>query len=89
LKDIQYVDLFPDWAKGVTQIISAMNIEVNESQGKREEWKIGLSDGDWKDLLISICEKKCIPFIGTGIYVNGDTTLFASSKEIIDQCLTH
>jgi hypothetical protein len=84
LKDIQYVDLFPDWSNGITKILSAMDIEANESQEKREEWKAGLSDKDWNNLLISICERKCIPFIGAGVYVNGDTTIFASSKEIID-----
>ena len=57
LEDIQYVDLFPDWNLGVKQIIESIGVEseVNEKVDGVEEiekegqWKMGLSDKDWKD----------------------------------------
>ncbi len=30
LEDIQYVDLFPDWSNGVTQILGSIGIEPEE-----------------------------------------------------------
>ncbi len=96
LEDIQYVDLFPDWSNGVTQILGSIGIEPEEQiekaqkegneMEKEEQWKMGLSDKDWSDLLTTIYNKKCIPFIGQGIYTvqsKEGKTLIPSSKEII------
>jgi TIR domain/SIR2-like domain len=91
LEDIQYVDLFPDWDKGVNQIFEAMGVEVRpekEVQENEVDWRMGLSDKDWKDLLISICKKKCIPFVGQGAYTlqsQDGKTLIPLSKDIIDK----
>jgi tetratricopeptide (TPR) repeat protein len=94
LQDIQYVDLFPDWNKGVNQIIESMGIKnkgkINENEEieKEGQWKTGLSDKDWADLLLSIQNKKCIPFIGPGIYVLQDRdgkTLISLFKDIVDK----
>jgi TIR domain/SIR2-like domain len=93
LEEIQYVDLFPDWNKGVSQMLASMEIEIGENksnaiQENKEEWRMGLTDKDWRDLLISICKKKCIPFIGAGIYTiqsEDGKMLLPSSKTIVDQ----
>ena len=37
-----------------------------QQENQEEVWKMGLSDEDWRELLISIYRKKCVPFIGTG-----------------------
>lgn len=48
-----------------------MGIEINENKRKaiqesKQEWRMGLSNKDWRDLLTSIC--KSIPFTRAGIY---------------------
>jgi SIR2-like domain/TIR domain len=91
LEDIQYVDLFPDWDKGISQIFEAIGVKPQkqiEQENKDEVWKMGLSDKDWRELLISICKKKCIPFIGTGAYTvggEGGKTPIPVSRHIIDK----
>jgi len=98
LEDIQYVDLFPDWDKGIKQILESMGIETEgQSQKERktngeleqeEQWKMGLSEKDWADLLTSIKNKKCIPFIGQGIYTiqsKDGKTLVSLFKDIVNK----
>ena len=94
LEEIQYVDFFPDWNKGVSQMLESMEIEIgdenktNTIQENKEEWRMGLTDKDWRDLLTSICKKKCIPFIGAGIYTiqsEDGNMLLPSSKTIVEQ----
>jgi hypothetical protein len=98
LEEIQYVDLFPDWNKGLNQIFDTFKSEGIEFKqetdnpektiAEREEWQMGLSDKDWRDLLTSICKKKCIPFIGRGAYTaqsEDGKTFIPSSKEIIER----
>jgi hypothetical protein len=91
LEDIQYVDLFPDWDKGISQIFEAIGVTPQkqiEQENKEEVWKMGLSDKDWRELLISICKKKCIPFIGTGAYTvggEGGKAAIPVSRHIIDK----
>ena len=91
LESITFADLFPDWDMGLKQIIKSMGIEPMEKQiiDKHEEnWKMGLSDKDWNDLLTAICKKKCIPFIGQGVYTlqSADGKSFRPlSREIIDK----
>jgi hypothetical protein len=92
LEDIQYVDLFPEWDKGINQIFDAIGVkpqnQIEEEGKKEEEWKMGLSDEDWTELLTLICKKKCIPFIGAGAYTvrseNGKT-LIPLSQHIIEK----
>jgi hypothetical protein len=99
LEEIRYVDLFPDWNKGVSQMLVSMDIKIDEGmkiedkrneggQKDKEEWRMGLSDKDWRDLLTSICKRKCIPFIGAGIYTiqaqNGKM-LLPSTKTIVER----
>jgi hypothetical protein len=91
LEDIQYVDMFPDWDEGVKKIFEAMGVEIKprkESKDDEADWRMGLSDKDWKDLLTSICKKKCIPFIGQGAYLlqgkDGKTSV-PLAKDIIDK----
>src|SRR5215469_7658385 len=93
LEERQYVDLFPDWNKGVSQILRSMDIKIDENKKKevqetKEEWRMGLSDKDWRDLLTSICKKKCIPFVGSGIYTlqsEDGRVLLPSSKNIVER----
>jgi hypothetical protein len=56
LEEIQYVDLFPDWNKGVSQMLASVEIEIGDENKttqfkKTEEWRMGLTDKDWRDLL--------------------------------------
>ena len=37
LEDIQYVDMFPDWDKGVKQIFEAMGVEINPPNGTKND----------------------------------------------------
>lgn len=49
---------------------------------------MGLSDKDWTDLLTSINNKKCIPFIGQGVYTvqsKDGKTLVSLFKDIVDK----
>jgi hypothetical protein len=74
LEDIQNVDLFPDWNEGIGQIFESIGVQpqaMTEQAIKQEEevWKMGLSEEDWRDLLNSIYKKKCVPFIGAGVYM--------------------
>ena len=98
LEEIQYVDLFPDWNNGLTQIFDtfrSQGIEVMQgpdiqatATANIEEWHLGLSDKDWRELLSSIYRKKCIPFIGAGVYTvqtQDGKTLIPSSKDIIER----
>lgn len=92
LEEIQYVDLFPDWNNGVSQMLVSMDIEIenkkNTIQENKEEWRMGLSDKDWRDLLTSICKKKCIPFVGAGIYAiqsEDGKMLLPSSRTIVER----
>ena len=71
LEDIHYADLFPDWQSGIKQILRSMKIvnkQENEPQEIEEHWKMGISETQWKSTLNDIHEKRCIPFIGPGIY---------------------
>ena len=79
LKEIQSVDLFPDWDKGINQIFKtfkekgiafeqALHDEGPSQIKKEDEWQSGLSEEDWINLLTSIHKKACIPFIGSGIF---------------------
>lgn len=74
LEGIHYADLFPDWEAGVKQILKSMNIEIKEQKITQQEepaeehWIMGISDKQWKSVLNDIREKKCIAFIGPGIY---------------------
>ncbi len=88
LEEIQTVDLFPDWDKGINDILKTFREKGIDTKKrldeqdvlpitKEEKWQIGLSKEDWNNLLISICNKTCIPFIGSGI--------FSRFKEIIDK----
>jgi hypothetical protein len=95
LEGIQYVDLFPNWDNGIKQILESIGVEIDEERDqqkeeeKREEqWRMGLSDKDWTDLLVSICNKKCIPFIGHGTYTvqsKDGKTLISLFKNIVDK----
>lgn len=49
---------------------------------------MGLADKDWRDLLTSICKRKCIPFVGSGIYTiqsEDAKMLLPSSKAIVER----
>ncbi len=49
---------------------------------------MGLSDKDWRYLLISISSKKCVPFIGQGVYTvqsKDGKTLVSLFKDIVDR----
>jgi hypothetical protein len=48
---LHIVDLFPDWKQGFEKVLRAMGIE-------------NISNFNWINLLYSIRERKCIPFIG-------------------------
>ena len=93
LEDIQYVDLFPDWNKGLTRIFDTMRsqgIEVKQGADIQAtaEWHLGLSEKDWRDLLSSIYRKKCIPFIGAGVYsvqTRDGKTVVPSSRDIVEK----
>lgn len=93
LEETQYVDLFPDWNKGVSQMLASMEIEIDENktnaiQENKEEWRMGLLDKVWRNLLTSIWEKKCIPFVGSGIYTiqsEDGKMLLPSSKTIVEK----
>jgi hypothetical protein len=91
LINLHHADLFPDWNNGVTQILRSMEIEANPEkviEAYDEEWKMGLSDNDWEHLLVSICKKKCIPFIGAGVYKiqnKDEKELIPLSKDIINK----
>jgi len=98
LEEIQYVDLFPDWNKGIKQMLESMGIEPEEQGQKKEKikdeteqeekWKMGLSDKEWTDLLTSIHNKKCIPFIGQGVYTvksKDGNTLVSLFRDIVDK----
>lgn len=96
LEEIQSVDLFPDWNKGINQIFKtfkekgivyeeALHEDISKIK-KEEEWQSGLSEEDWNNLLISIHNKTCIPFIGSGIFsMNHEDTKSLNSicREII------
>ena len=74
-------------------MLASMEIEIGENksnaiQENKEEWRMGLTDKDWRDLLTSICKTKCIPFIGPGIYTiqsEDGKMLLPSSKTIVEQ----
>jgi len=97
LEEIQSVDLFPDWDSGINQIFKtfkekgiafeqALHEEGKSQIKKEDEWQSGLSEEDWNNLLTSIYNKSCIPFIGSGIFsVNHEDTKSLNSicKEII------
>ena len=97
LEEIQSVDLFPDWGSGINQIFKtfkekgiafeeALHDEDPSQIKKEDEWQSGLSEEDWNNLLTSIYNKSCIPFIGSGIFsVNHEDTKSLNSicKEII------
>lgn len=92
LEDIQYVDLFPDWNKGVNQIFDSIGVVpqvITAQEHKQEEvWKMGLSDEDWRDLLTSVYRKKCVPFIGAGVYTirtDSQKEPIPISRHIIDK----
>ena len=91
LESLTYADLFPDWDKGLKQIFESMGIEPKEKQKIEENevnWRMGLSDKDWNDLLTAICKKKCIPFIGQGVFTLQSAdgkALIPLSQEIIDK----
>jgi hypothetical protein len=69
LKKIQNADLFPDWNNGVKRIFKSMGIDIVEPGPKEDEqWTRGISQHQWDRLLKKIYEKKCIAFIGPGIY---------------------
>jgi hypothetical protein len=73
IKKIQNADLFPDWNDGVKRIFKSMGIDIVEQEEKEEQegeerWKMGISEYHWDRLLKNIYEKKCIAFIGPGIY---------------------
>jgi hypothetical protein len=96
LEDIEYVDLFPDWNQGVKRIIDSLSIVFEENKNeiareeieKEEQWKMGLSDREWIDLLSSINNKKCIPFIGQGLYTvqsKDGNTLISLFRNIVDR----
>jgi hypothetical protein len=87
LKKIHHADLFPDWANGVSKILKSMGITYTKKviEVNKEEGVIGLSEADWNTLLNSIRIKKCIPFIGNGIWQLRDgTTLLPSIKSIVE-----
>jgi hypothetical protein len=97
LEEIQSVDLFPDWNSGINQIFKTFkekgiafgqaSNEAEPSQIKKEDkWQSGLSEDVWNNLLTSIYNKTCIPFIGSGIFSidHKDTkSLNSICKEII------
>ncbi|HZD83852.1 MAG TPA: TIR domain-containing protein [Nitrososphaeraceae archaeon] len=93
LEEIQPVDLFPDWNKGVSQMLLSMDIDFNKNktntiQENKEQWRMGLLDEDWKKLLKSIYEKKCIPFVGPGIYTvqsEDGKMLLPSTKSLVEK----
>jgi hypothetical protein len=64
LKDIQYVDLFPEWEDGIKRILSAMNIPSYQSGFLPSSPPPRLDEVYWDDLIRFIDQKKCIPFIG-------------------------
>jgi len=73
IKKIQNADLFPDWNDGVKRIFKSIGIDIVEQEEKEEQegeerWKMGISEYHWNRLLKNISEKKCIAFIGPGIY---------------------
>jgi SIR2-like domain/TIR domain len=72
LKKIHNADLFPDWNNGVKRIFKSMGIDIDrqvkEEQEGEERWIMGISEYHWNRLLKNIYEKKCIAFIGPGIY---------------------
>ena len=51
LNVLHIVDLFPDWKQGFEKVLRAMGIE-------------NISNFNWINLLYSIRDRKCIPFIG-------------------------
>jgi hypothetical protein len=114
--EIQSVDLFPDWNKGINDIFKTfkergfVNRNGPDSQTvtfkergfvsrngpdsqtvtytkKDEEWQTGLSEEEWNDLLTSIYDKTCIPFIGLGTFTKKSAEgkpLISLSKNIIE-----
>jgi SIR2-like domain len=74
-------------------MLVSMDIEIDENKRKviqepKEQWRMGLSDKDWTDLLTSIWKRKCIPFVGAGIHTTQSEdvkTLLPSSKTIVEQ----
>jgi SIR2-like domain/TIR domain len=71
LKKIQKADLFPDWDDGVKRILKSMGIDFKpepEPEAQEGQWKMGIPEYQWNRLLNKIYEKKCIAFIGPGIY---------------------
>lgn len=97
LEEIQSVDLFPDWDSGINQIFKTfkdkgivfeeiLQDEIASPVKKEDEWQSGLSEEDWNNLLTSVYNKSCIPFIGSGIFsINQEDTKSLNSicKEII------
>jgi hypothetical protein len=74
LNELHIVDLFPDWNHGVEKILKAMKIQIESIKDKpnpimgsgSDELTINLLDVYWNQLIRSILQKKCIPFIGPG-----------------------
>lgn len=46
LKDIEYVDLFPDWDKGVNRIIEAMSMEIKQKKEVQDQFEFAIEEGD-------------------------------------------
>jgi signal recognition particle subunit SEC65 len=98
-EEIQLVNLFPDWNKGVKEIFKTFKergIEIQKEPDKQNpsyvkeemKWQTGLSEDDWHTLLASVCNKTCIPFIGSGTLTikSGDgKSLISLSKKIIEE----
>jgi hypothetical protein len=93
LANLHCADLFPDWTEGLKQILSSLDLEIKPEpvteDPKEEQWRKGLSESDWKELLKFICKKKCIPFVGPQIYAakNEDekNALIPLTKNIINK----
>ena len=71
LANLHYADLFPDWNEGLKQILWSLDLKIKQEGGTEdieERWMMGISENQWNRLLKNIYEKKCIAFIGQGIY---------------------
>jgi hypothetical protein len=62
-KRYQYVDLFPNWNKGVQKILDTMGIK-NKANTPKDGPVNNEHETVWKNLLKSLKERKCIPVIG-------------------------
>ena len=75
-KRYQYVDLFPNWKRGVQKILDTMGIKNGLPNGNPGPVN-SEQESVWKNLLKSLKEKKCIPVIGVDSLTQLATSTYA------------